>query len=128
MRGCTGVDVTLDGSESGVNYQLQIDGVNSGAPVAGTGSGLTWANQIAGGSYTVIATNATTGCILTMTGNVVVSINPLPVVQSVTGGGPYCAGGTGVQVSLANSETGINYQLQLDGVNNSAIVDGNSKQ
>ncbi len=38
-------------------------------------------------------------------------INPLPVLYSVTGGGAYCAGGTGVHVGLSGSQTGVYYQL-----------------
>ena len=38
-----------------------------------------------------------------------------PLVYNVTGGGTYCAGGSGLPVSLSNSETGVGYQLYLDG-------------
>jgi len=34
-----------------------------------------------------------------------------PTAYTVTGGGSYCSGGTGVAVGLANSETGVTYQL-----------------
>eukprot|EP01035_Chromulina_nebulosa_P021643 gene21643-28007_t len=34
-----------------------------------------------------------------------------PTAYSVTGTGSYCAGGTGVAIGLANSQTGVNYQL-----------------
>ena len=36
---------------------------------------------------------------------------------SLTGGGAYCSGGTGVAVGLSNSQTGVTYQLQRDGTN-----------
>ena len=36
---------------------------------------------------------------------------PAPVAYSVTGGGSYCEGGSGVAVGLANSETGVTYTL-----------------
>ena len=54
-----------------------------------------------------------------MTGNVTVSINPLPTAYNVTGGGLYCSGGTGMPVGLSNSQSGVNYQLQLNGVGGS---------
>ena len=38
-------------------------------------------------------------------------INPAPVVYNVTGGGSYCAGGTGVAIGLSGSNLGIAYQL-----------------
>ena len=50
-------------------------------------------------------------CSSNMTGNVTVSINPLPTAYNVTGGGAYCSGGTGIPVGLSNSQSGVNYQL-----------------
>ena len=38
-----------------------------------------------------------------------------PLVYSVTGGGAYCAGGTGMPVFLTNSEAGVEYQLYIGG-------------
>ena len=58
-------------------------------------------------------------CSSNMTGNVTVSINPLPTAYNVTGGGAYCSGGTGMPVGLSNSQSGVNYQLQLNGVGGS---------
>jgi hypothetical protein len=46
-----------------------------------------------------------------MNGSVTVAINPLPPVNSVTGGGIYCAGGSGVHINLSTGNTGINYRL-----------------
>jgi hypothetical protein len=43
--------------------------------------------------------------------SVIVTVNPLPTIYSVTGGGEYCASGNGLPVGLNGSETGINYQL-----------------
>ncbi|MBK9461029.1 MAG: hypothetical protein IPN94_16770 [Sphingobacteriales bacterium] len=38
------------------------------------------------------------------------------VAFNVTGGGPFCPGGTGANIGLSGSETGVNYQLKKDGV------------
>ncbi|MFH0865130.1 MAG: endonuclease, partial [Bacteroidota bacterium] len=124
--GGSGVAVGLSNSESGVNYQLKIGGLNTGSPVAGTGSSISFGNQSAAGTYTVSAANATTGCNNSMTGNITVSINALPVAYNVTGGGMYCNGGDGVDVGLDNSETGVNYQLKADGSNTGSPVAGTS--
>ncbi len=35
-----------------------------------------------------------------------------PTAYNVTGGGSYCSGGAGVAIGLANSETGVTYQLK----------------
>lgn len=82
--GGSGVPVGLSGSQSGVSYQLQLNGSNSGASVAGTGSDISFGNQISAGTYTVVATNSTSGCSVTMTGSVTVSINPLPATPTVS--------------------------------------------
>ncbi|MES2704109.1 MAG: metallophosphoesterase [Bacteroidota bacterium] len=44
-------------------------------------------------------------------GSAVVTVNALPATQSVTGGCAYCAGGAGVSIGLASSQTGVNYML-----------------
>jgi PKD-like domain len=83
--GGTGLPVGLSNSQTSVNYQLQLDGVNSGASVPGTGAALNFGNKTVAGTYTVIATNALgSGCTLTMTGNAVVVVNPLPT-PTITG-------------------------------------------
>lgn len=109
--GGTGVTVGLNGSAVGINYQLFNGSATVGSPVAGTGAAISFGLQTATGSYTVVATNATTGCVSNMFGSVSVSTNPLPIVFSVTGGGGYCAGGTGVVVGLSGSTVGTTYQL-----------------
>jgi uncharacterized protein YjdB len=43
--------------------------------------------------------------------NKVVNVVPLPVKYTVTGGGSYCTGDTGVVIGLLNSSTGVNYIL-----------------
>lgn len=122
--GTGGVPVGLSGSQTGVNYQLRRNGNNTGSPVAGTGSAISFGNQITNGSYTVVATNATTSCTSTMSGSVTVTVHSLPNLFTVTGGGAYCAGGSGVAVGLSGSQTGVNYQLQVDGTNTGSPVAG----
>ncbi len=80
--GGSGVAVGLSGSQSGVNYQLQVGAVNTGAPVAGTGSAISFGNQTAAGNYTVIATSTSgSGCQANMNGTVTVTINPVAPSQ-----------------------------------------------
>ncbi|HEX8154130.1 MAG TPA: hypothetical protein VF698_13435 [Thermoanaerobaculia bacterium] len=121
--GGAGVSVGLANSDSGISYQLQRDGSNVGAPVAGTGAAISFGNQTTAGTYTVIATNAAT-CSAQMSGNAIITIDALPATQTVTGGGAYCAGGAGVSVGLVSSDTGISYQLQRDGSNVGAPIAG----
>lgn len=125
---CSGgsVSVTLSGSQTGVNYQLRKNGVNTGAPLAGTGSALTWSGQTAG-TYTVVASNSV-GCAQTMNGSATATENPMPTEYTMGGGGSYCLGGSGLAVTLSGSQTGVSYQLRKDGVNTGSPVAGTGGQ
>ncbi len=92
-----GVTVGLDGSESTADYQLELNGNPTGAPVGGTGSAISFSGQTAAGTYTVIASNVTSGCTATMTGS-----------ASVTTGEPFTC------------------WEQIYGITNCALCDGNS--
>ncbi len=70
-----GVALGLNGSQVGVNYQLRRSGLNVGSAVAGTGSGISFGNQIAVGSYTVVAIEDVSGCSRNMSGSKTVTIN-----------------------------------------------------
>jgi PKD repeat protein len=60
----------------------------------------------------------------TANNSVTVTVNPLPTVFTVTGGGEYCSGGTGLPVELNGSQPGVNYQLLLNGVADGSPVPG----
>jgi hypothetical protein len=109
--GGTGVDVALTASSSGINYQLYNGSIPVGTAVIGTASAIDFGMETAAGTYTVMATNASTGCNALMSGSAVVAINPLPVVYSVTGTGTYCSGSAGLPISLDGSDAGIHYQM-----------------
>jgi hypothetical protein len=74
---CLGTDpgssVGLSGSQTGVNYQLQRNNLNVGAVIAGTGNPINFGVQSVSGNYTVIASNASSGCSVSMTGTVNIS-------------------------------------------------------
>jgi hypothetical protein len=83
--GGTGTTIGLNGSQTGVNYQLKKDGVNIGSPVAGTGSAISFGNQSATGTYTIEA-SGTIYCTNLMSGNTVVSINSTyPFITPIAG-------------------------------------------
>jgi len=54
-------------------------------------------------------------------------VDPTPVVQQITGGGSYCSGGTGVEIGLADSETGISYQLLRNENQTGYVIEGNNE-
>ena len=78
--GTGGMSLTLNGSDTGISYQLYKDGTAEGTSVTGTGALLTWNNLLAG-TYTVTATNDTNQTSTALM-NPAVSIveNQLPVV------------------------------------------------
>ncbi len=113
--GASGASVGLDGSDAGISYQLFNGVTPSGSPVNGDGSAIDFGMRTSPGTYTVVATNTSTTCKSTQAADATIAINPLPAAQSVTGGGTYCSGGAGMNVTLANSNIGITYQLYYMG-------------
>lgn len=90
--GGTGVAVGLANSQSGISYQLKLGGVDTGSPVAGTGSAISFGPQTTVGTYTVEATNANAPCnySTTMTGNATIAL----VTTTTTDGGATWDNGT----------------------------------
>ena len=89
-------DISLSSSDTGISYQLLLGGVSEGSPMTGTGSGLDFGFFTDAGTYTITATNMTTGCVNTDEGggtSATITINLLPNVYSVSGSGQYCFGG-----------------------------------
>ena len=105
--GGTGEHVGLSGSSAGVSYQLYLGSSLVGS-MTGTGSALDFGLETAAGTYTVVASGACAG---TMTGSATITINPLPTAFTITGGGSFCAGGTGADIGLSGSASGVSYQL-----------------
>ncbi len=93
--GGTGVHVGLTGSVAGINYRL-FNGPTLVTSMAGTSSALDYGLITTGGTYTIVAVDATTGCSNNMTGSAVVTATPLatPLV-SITAipGDVICTGG-----------------------------------
>ncbi len=57
--GDPGIEITLDGSETGVDYELFYDATSTGIIVAGTGSPISFGEQTDQGIYTVVGFTAT---------------------------------------------------------------------
>ena len=124
--GGLGIPVGISKTETGFNYQLYINGSATANLVAGNGDPIDFGNQTQGGTYTVTAINTTVpACTANMEGNVLVIVNPTPATYSIGGGGNFCAGGTGVPVTLSNSALGFTYQLYYNGSPSGIPVSGN---
>ena len=110
--GGSGVVVGLDGSETGVTYELLVDGIPAGSTVAGSGGAISFGNQTTAGNYTVeAAKDANTNCTETMTGSVNVTMNPLPTAILT------------VDVTLDTICNGSNTQIEIDFTNGTANFD-----
>jgi subtilisin-like proprotein convertase family protein len=97
---CNGLTTTLANATLGGTWSNDASGaatVDAAGVVTGAAAGLSTI------SYTITST----GCLRA----VEVTVNALPEVYAVTGGGGYCLTTAGIAVGLANSETGVNYDL-----------------
>ena len=107
----TGVSIGLDSSENGVNYQLMMGATPVFTSVTGLGFPINFGTVTTAGTYTVTAWNPTTLCTSSMYGSASVIVNPLPVAETVSPGGHYCAGGTGIIINVSPTQTSVKYQL-----------------
>lgn len=93
--GSSGSLIGLAGSEEGVMYQLKKGSSNSGLPVAGTGSAISFGYKVFVGTYTVVAINSGSGCSNIMAGSTVVSVGSGSVGGTATpDAGTICSGST----------------------------------
>ena len=104
---CGGTTTTLSPTSGGT-------WVSNNTAVA-TVSGYTVTGTTAGGSTNFTFTSSTSPNCANTTGNI--TVTGLPTVYGVTGGGTYCYGSSSV-VGLAGSQTGVTYQLVLNGSTN----------
>jgi PKD repeat protein len=114
-EGEAGVDISLNGSQVGVLYQLQFNGENLGDPINGTGSSISFGKYKNEGTYTIVATSTSMGCLTQMIGEVNPQMVPKPVAYDITGIDHFCEGSEGSEITISNSEVGVMYQLLLDG-------------
>ena len=93
--GSTGIEITQEGSEAGVDYELFLEGVSTGTIVQGTGNEISYGFQTDQGNYSVVGTSGI--CIENMAGTVHISINYVPE-PALAPEGPtsVCAGSTTV--------------------------------
>ncbi len=89
-EGGDGVEITLDGSETGVDYYLHHAGDTVSGPIAGTGSELSFGFFTDGGYYSSTAFNGT--CSAFMVGDAIITLNLLPAMAGTpTGPDTVCA-------------------------------------
>lgn len=107
---CPGQDISLTGSETGVNYQLRWNGTfDLGTPIPGTGSGISLGNAGLPGLYSAVAIDATTNCASYM--NDSATLYPDPTAFTMVPDGDACEGNV---IGLNGSENGVDYVLLLE--------------
>jgi len=108
--GSGGLPVGVANSELGVTYTLFKNAVAQVPTVLGTGSAISFGNQLAG-TYTVVATNGTSTT--NMTGSAVIIENPIPSITGTTPGS-VCGSGTATLGAIASAGT-INWYAASSG-------------
>ena len=98
-QGGSGLPVDLADSETGVTYTLYKNSIAQTPTVAGTGSAITFGNQLAG-TYTVSGNNS--GGTTSMIGSAVIIENPIPATPgTISGTATQCPGLTGQTYSIS---------------------------
>jgi PKD repeat protein len=110
-EGEDGAEISLDGSQSGIIYQLQFNGNDQGAPLIGTGGALNFGKYKDDGVYTVIAQSSSGGCSSQMEGEIHPQMIPKPTGYNITGLDYFCEGTEGSELFLDKSDVGVSYQL-----------------
>ena len=110
---CEGLTTNLSDVTTGGKWS------SSNTSLATIGSGTGVVTGVAAGSPDITYT-LSTGCVATTP----VTVNPLPLVYTVTGGGYYCAGDTGVHITLSGSTSGNKYQLYYGGIAIGTAISG----
>lgn len=109
--GTNGIPITLSGSETGVNYELYLNGTATGQIMAGTGNLLTWSSVTTEGNYSALA--YTDFCSNEMAGQVAVTIVSTPVQPDIPVGPVQICKGIISDYFTYNVPTAVTYQWTL---------------
>lgn len=108
---CSGAttNITVSGSEAGVNYQLFIGASPVSGVVAGGGTiNIPSYSLTSGGTITVRATHASAGCTIVLSATTALTVNPLPGAPSGSASpSTFCGSGTTTLIgsgALTNEE------------------------
>ncbi|MGD0262106.1 MAG: hypothetical protein ABSD29_20260, partial [Verrucomicrobiota bacterium] len=118
--GGAGLSVGLNGSQNNVNYYLKRNTTTTVTMLPGSGSALNFGSQTTAGTYTVVATNASGGCGVAMSGSAVVTVKARPT-SVVSGSTAICNGGS-TSISAALTGTGPWNVGWSDGTNQNGVV------
>ncbi len=111
-EGGDGVELTLNGSETGVSYELYLDGDPTGNTVEGTGSEISFGFVTDEGYYTAKATND--NCTLEMVNQIQVYLLYSPEAPGEPAGDTLACHGQSNDYSTDGSEDADDYNWYLD--------------
>ena len=118
--------ITLDGSQSGVTYEIYNNAAPTGQTVSGTGAPISL--TLTNGSFAnndVLTVQANNGnCIAPMTGSTTVSINTISTFGITSPASITACSGETVTISLGGSENGVTYELLVAGASTGTFVNG----
>lgn len=125
---CSGqpADVTINVTSGSAPYTLVYnDGVNPDVTVNTSTNPYTFQTfPTAATTYTLVSITAAGGCSSEIGTSTTTGFFPSAEVFTVTGGGSFCNGGAGVEVGLSGSQTGVTYELFLDGTTTGQYISG----
>lgn len=102
--------ISLNNSQSGVNYQLKKGGVATGAPKVGTGSALNWTGITDAGTYTISALSNCDYKAADMSGSAIVAPASAPTITTQPAAVTKVALSTSVTLTVATDEATPTYQ------------------
>ena len=112
--------ISVMNSQTGVSYQLRLNSNDSpvGSAINGTGGTITFnVSPSTTTIYNILAMYQSTGCSVELTDKSTVTVNPLPNITLAVGDDAICAGEMAT-ITVANSQSGVNYQLRLNSNDN----------
>ncbi len=114
-QGTTGSRIWLDGSDSGITYELVFnDTLSVISNLPGTGDSVYFGRYATNGSYSVVAHDTLLGLTDTMVGQVSINMVNQPNVFNITGGGNICENDNGPSIFLSGSQNSVLYDLFLN--------------
>lgn len=106
------------------SYVWEVSPSDAGA-IVGTGiSAIFTSSDTWTGSYTVKVSASNSCGTSTWSGELGCTLDLSPTPFFLTGGGSYCEGGTGFELILDGSETGMDYELYFENVATGTIIAG----
>ncbi|TAJ14765.1 hypothetical protein DMA11_04340 [Marinilabiliaceae bacterium JC017] len=130
-NGGTGWVIGVDNSQTGVTYQLLLNGGVTETLPGNDGDALSFSAQLTIGVYTIYAVKDATGCSQLMTGTFTILGDGSDVAFDVSGvpaDGRYCEGGDGVEIKLEGSldDNTVDYILYRNGIDTGVKKPGNN--